>query len=237
MQSLQGKTILITRSKKRAEHLLHHYTSQGAKIIHIPLVETKAPSDHFASLDSALKHLHDYDCLLFTSQTAVEAFFTRPSAPSAEELSCRVFAVGPQTKAFLEKLGVQDIEMGTVSSSEGLLQHLKQFDLEGKRILFPRAKDGSDVLIDGVKRKGGNIIFVEAYQTEFPKDFNKEAFLKLLQGDDVDYIHFSSPSAVNHFCAVVKGQAWNEHHIQFFTLGETTKEALQQTPFAHLLKN
>jgi len=224
-----GKTILLTRPQsKRAERLKREFEADGLSAIHIPLIEITDPSDNYASLDSALSHLQDYDWLIFTSQNAVEHFFARPSAPSAEELQVRVAAVGPHTAKLLQDLGVDNVEFGELASSKGLLKHLESFEMEGKRILFPRAKEGKKILIEGLKRRGAEVVYVEAYQTVEAKEVDKERFTALFQENKIDIVQFASPSSVAAFFSILDPKQFENSKVEFLTQGATTEESLEE---------
>ncbi|MBI4126474.1 MAG: uroporphyrinogen-III synthase, partial [Deltaproteobacteria bacterium] len=152
--SYQGKTILVTRPAKQAGETIAELEQQGANVIHIPFIEIADPSDHYQGLDETLKKLYAYHWIVFTSQNAVTRFFARPLAPSGEELQQRVAAVGPQTAKLLHDLGVADLVVADETTSDALVRSLQSYDWKGKCVLFPRAKEGRDVLVKGLEQQG-----------------------------------------------------------------------------------
>ena len=222
MKTYQHKTVLITRPASQAAQTVAEFEAQGATVISIPLIEIVDPVDKYASLDSALANLNEYDWIIFTSQNAVLRFFSRPLAPAGEALQQRVAAVGPKTEQLLRELNVSKVEVASEASAQGLLAHLQNFDFAEKRVLFPRAREGKDTLIEGLKRCGANIVYVEAYQTILPRDFNAAELIKLIKADKIDAVHFASPSAVKNFKQILKFAKLSADKIELICQGETT---------------
>lgn len=231
--NFSGKTVLITRPKGQAGETVAELERQGAKVIHIPLIEIADPSDHYRGLDEALKKIYEYHWIVFTSQNAVTRFFARPLAPSGEELQQRVAAVGPQTAKLLKDLGVVNLVVADEATSDALIRSLQSYDWKGKRVLFPRAKEGRDVVVSELCSWGAEVDVVEAYQTIFPHDFDRERFMDVIRGDKIDVVHFASPSAVKNFAKVIDEMGLREKlkKIHFLAIGPTTMKVVQESGF------
>ncbi|OGQ22494.1 MAG: hypothetical protein A3I05_07755 [Deltaproteobacteria bacterium RIFCSPLOWO2_02_FULL_44_10] len=227
--NFKGKTILVTRPQEQAEKTIREFEAQGASVLHIPFIEITDPSDHYATLDEALASLFQYHWILFTSGNAVARFFSRPHAPCGKDLSSRVAAVGPETAKLLHDLDVHDMIIAETPSAEGLLEILRNYSFEGKRVLFPRAKEGRDMLVQGLEKRGAIVDVVETYQTIFPKDFDHEQFIHLMDEGKLDVVHFASPSAVKHFMQMILERGLQEKmcRLQFLAIGSTTETTLR----------
>ncbi|MBI4212665.1 MAG: uroporphyrinogen-III synthase [Deltaproteobacteria bacterium] len=226
--NLTAKTILITRPMDQAADTIAQFEAKGAKVIHIPLIAIVPPSDGYAGLDRALAELSSYDWILFTSQNAVAAFFSRPGAK--ENMRAALAAVGTKTAEALSRQGLKNIIVPKDHHAEGLLTVLAEHPLAGKKVLFPRAKEGRDVLADGLRSLGAKVDLVEAYQTILPKNFDEQRLISLIAEEKLDGIHFASPSAVKNFMAVVKraGLEAKLERLTFFAIGPATKAALEK---------
>ena len=227
---LQRKTILVTRPLKQAAETIAEFERQGATVIHIPLIEIVDPSDHYCALDEAIKRLYEYQWLVFTSQNAVMQFFSRPAAPCAEELTLRVVAIGSTTEKLLRDLGIVNVVVADEATSPGLLDTLSSYDIKGKRVLFPRAKEGNDVVADGLRRIGAHVDVVEAYRTIFPRHFDRGYFVSLINEKKIDVVHVASPSAVRHFMIVIDEEKLKEKiaSLEFLAIGPTTADEVKR---------
>lgn len=227
--SFAGETVLVTRPLEQAKKTIQLFEKRGARVVHLPLIEIVDPSDSFKALDRAIAQLEDYDWLIFTSQNAVLRFFSRMSASAAHELTVRIAAVGPSTAGLLRRLDVLDLIESDEPSAEGLLKTLEQYEMSGKRVLFPRAKEGRELIVDELQERGAEIEVVEVYQTMPPVDLDRHKLISLLQEGSLDAVHFASPSAVNHFFQIVEEEDIRSQldGIQFLVVGSTTAEALK----------
>jgi hypothetical protein len=76
MSGLEGRSIVITRSRAQAEPFAQALSARGAIPILFPTIEIR-PLDDCAALDDALAHLDQYDWIVFTSANTVSAVWER----------------------------------------------------------------------------------------------------------------------------------------------------------------
>ena len=186
--ALTGKTIVITRAASQSAELRNHLEDRGARVIECPTIHIVPPKS-WKPVDEAIRRLHTYNWLLFTSANAVEQFMDRmgerrPAIPIA--------VVGSATAAKLEAWGLKPALIPTEFRAEGLLAAFPD-NLVGVRILFPRAEVARELLPDELRRRGATVDVVTVYRTV--KAFSGN-IAEILQGERVDCIVFTSPSAI-----------------------------------------
>ena len=67
---LFGQTVVVTRTRQQASELSERLTQLGASVIEAPTIEL-APPDEFSGVDEALRHIANYDWVVFTSANGV----------------------------------------------------------------------------------------------------------------------------------------------------------------------
>ena len=185
---LSGKTIVITRAAAQSADLRNRLENLGARVIECPTIQIVPPKS-WKPVDDAIRRLHSYQWLLFTSANAVEQFMDRmgdrrPSIPIA--------VVGSATAAKLAEWGLDAAIVPKEFRAEGLLAEFPE-NLVGTRILFPRAEVARELLPDELKRRGATVDIVTVYRTV-------KAFAgnigEILESEQVDCIIFTSPSTI-----------------------------------------
>jgi uroporphyrinogen III methyltransferase/synthase len=186
--ALSGKTIVITRAATQSADLRKRLENLGARVIECPTIQIVPPKS-WKPVDDAIRRLHGYQWLLFTSANAVEQFMDRmgdrrPSIPIA--------VVGSATAAKLAEWGLDAAIVPKEFRAEGLLAEFPE-NLVGTRILFPRAEVARELLPDELKRRGATVDIVTVYRTV-------KAFAgnigEILESERVDCIIFTSPSTI-----------------------------------------
>lgn len=230
MISLSNKTVLLTRAANQSSRWISKLEAVGARVINIPLIDIIPPRDEYRSLDQSIKDLNNYDCVAFTSQNAVRTFFGRREISAAGLIPRHLFfaAVGPATARCIRGQGVEKVMIADSPDTQGLLRSLARIGMEGKRVLFPRACDGRDELVDGLRDSGADVNLVEAYQTRCPPDVDRARLIDLVDSGCIDIALFASPSAVNNFVATVgkdRARSFAERSLMV-PLGAITEEAM-----------
>jgi hypothetical protein len=127
---LFGKRIVVTRAKGQAETLSAKLHELGADVVELPTIEIRPASD-YAPLDRALDSLACYDWLIFTSVNGVRFFLERldRSGCDLRNMRARLCAIGPATRAALERVHLKVDLMGREYVAEGLVAALAPYDL------------------------------------------------------------------------------------------------------------
>ena len=205
---LFGRRIVVTRAKGQAEALSSRLRSLGAGVIELPTIAIEPALDS-EPLDCAISRLGEYDWLIFTSANGVRFFLDRldRSPTDLRSLRARICAIGPATRRAVEELHLKVDLMGEEYVAESLVEAFAAHDVEGKRILLPRAALARDLLPAELRRRGAVMDVVEAYRTVVPEEAHAQAREVFGAASKPDWITFTSSSTVKNLLRVVPPQA------------------------------
>ncbi len=195
---LEGRTILVTRALAQGGDLRRRLEALGAAVVHIPVIEIVPPAD-FGCVDDAVGRLAAYDWVVFTSANAVDAFLDR--AGSLPDV--RVAAVGRQTARALGRRRVGAQLVPDTFRAEGLLEAFPR-ELDGVRILLPRAEIADETLAETLRSRGATVDVLVVYRNRLPRRGRPE-LRRLLAGGGVDCIVLTSGSTVDNLIAMAGG--------------------------------
>jgi uroporphyrinogen III methyltransferase/synthase len=190
---LFGRRIVVTRARGQAEAMSAQLRELGADVIEVPAIEIRPPLDP-GPLDRAIENLAAYDWLIFTSANGVRCFVDRldHSARDLRAIRARICAIGPATRAAVEALHLKVDLMGKEYVAEGMLAAFAPYDLQGARVLLPRAAVARDTVPVELGKRGAQVDVVEAYRTVAPEDIADIAAL------DPHWITFTSSSTAQN---------------------------------------
>ena len=217
---LFGQRILVTRARGQAGALSAKLRALGAETIEFPTIEIQPAAD-YGPLDRAIANLAAYDWLIFTSANGVRFFLDRldRSATDLRALRAKICAIGPATRAAIEALHLKVDLMGTEYVAEGLLSAFAVHDLEGLRILLPRAAVARDLVPVELTRRGAQVDVVEAYRTGLPSATFDAAWKP-------DWITFTSSSTVQNFVEMAGADAIG--NLKVASIGPVTSARARQ---------
>ena len=211
---LFGKRIVVTRPREQAASLCTELRDLGADVVPFPTIKTRPPDD-WAPLDQAIGRLEAYDWLIFTSANGVRYFVERLDASSADlrNLGARLCAIGPVTAEHLQRLHLKVDCVPEEYVAESLLEALGEEDLDGKRILLPRAKVARDLIPAQLMKWGAQVDVVAAYETVIPPESQARAH-NLFSGDRKPaWVTFTSSSTVKNFVRLCSAGALDGVHV------------------------
>lgn len=195
---LQGKKVMVTRSREQASELSARLRELGAQVIEEPTIVIGPPED-WAALDQALAHLDNYDWLVFTSPNGARIFMERLWAKGQDARALgrlKVAAIGPGTDKTLHDFGLRADLMGQTFVAEGLLKAFSDLNLAGQRFLLPRAAETREALAKGLTDQGAQVTEVAVYKTRRPENLSPEALAALDTG--LDLVTFTSSSTASN---------------------------------------
>lgn len=199
---LFGKRVLVTRTREQASHLSALLRQQGAEPVECPTIQIE-PMEDTSALDQALLRLIEYDWVVFTSVHGVRSVLERlraaGSGPSALAVT-RLAAIGPATARELTEAGLGVAYQPQQYVAEAIVEGMNE--VEGKRILLPRADIAREALAIGLRAKGGLVDEVDAYRT-LPARAQAEPVRRMLAAGEIDAVTFTSSSTVRNFVALV----------------------------------
>jgi uroporphyrinogen-III synthase len=166
---LAGTRVLVGRARHQATALSAGLKRLGAGVIEIPVIQIRKPRS-YKPLDTALKAIADYDWLILTSVNGVEALSARMKRLRISPRHfkhLRIAAIGPATRADIEKLGLTVAVVPERYIAESVVEGLRG-KVEGKRVLLARARVARDVIPRELREMGADVTVVEAYETVVP---------------------------------------------------------------------
>jgi uroporphyrinogen III methyltransferase / synthase len=224
---LFGRRIIITRAQEQAGDFAASLRALGAQAIEFPVISLEPPSDA-TPLDAAIARLSTYDWLIFTSVNGVRFFLERldRSGTDLRSLRARICAIGPATRRAVEDLHLKVDVMPPEFVAEGVISALSIEDLNGKRILLPRAAIARDLIPSELRKLGAQVDVVAAYQNVIPKRAAEQAKTILADPHKPDWITFTSSSTVKNFLAVVGREALKD--VRIASIGPVTSQTIRQ---------
>ena len=192
---LTGKRILITRAVQQTTETTALIEKTGATCIAFPCLEYQVLQD---SIQQGLSLAKGYSDIVFTSVNGIHAVFKNCSSAHMDELQKkRIAVVGAKTAAALKNYGLQASIIPTTSSQQGLIQHYQAHGLP-QSMLFFRAEDGSDALLEYLQNQGVKTCLIKAYRSICPTNDNSEV-LTMLKKNSIDATLLGSSKTVAHY--------------------------------------
>ena len=204
---LFGKQIVITRTREQASDLVVRLENLGAACLEFPTIRL-APPTNWEDLDRAIHSLASFDWILFTSPNGVEAFFNRLMGLGLDLRDLKgpkIGAIGPATALALKEWKLRADLVPEKFQAEYILEALAPLGIAGKKVLIPRAEQAREVLPEGLRGMGAQVVVAAAYQT-LPDDSEKIPLLEKLQAGTVHCLTFTSSSTVLNFLGLFDRQ-------------------------------
>ncbi len=214
---LIGVRIVVTRPRGQAGELSRLLAQRGALVVVRPTIEVVLRDDPQTIERLAAIAPATTDAVLVTSGNAARALaaYTTPAARGVP-----VFAVGSATADALRRHGFGDVRVGMVASGEGLLDYMRGTlgdRLAGMRVVSPQSSRAHDTLVSGLVASRAHVEIVTAYDTRIVRDGEP------LPPEPIDWVTFTSPSAVEGFLAALR----LPNGARVACLGATTRDAAQ----------
>ena len=158
--------VLIIRSSDRAKPLRDLIDGYGMNSMALPIFNM-LPCDELAQAIRTGLAIHQADCIVFTSVTAVQfaqkisGFFDRPFPMT--------FAIGPATEEALKQAGIADIHLPpNVFSTTGLLQapFFSVSQIQHRSVIIIGGSDPKPELLSTLKTHGANVRYLSCYQRQ-----------------------------------------------------------------------
>lgn len=228
-QPLLGKTILNTRGKKQAAEFSRKIIEAGGTSIEVPLLTFQKPEES-AGIEEAIKNIHTFDWLIFTSKNGVDCFFDYYDCVNEKEDHKlplpKIAVVGTKTEQALNSKGHKAELVPDEFIAEGLFDRLRPFVKSGARFLLARGNLGRSYLVEELIKHGAQVTDLIVYET-VGNACEKERLIKLLKEKRIDIITFTSPSTVKQFHKMVEQSDWQEwtKDVIFACIGPETKKS------------
>lgn len=220
---LSGQRIVITRAEGQAEEFAARLRTLGAETVEFPVISILPPADP-GPLLRAIRSLGDYDWVVFTSVNAVRFFVEALDRSHADlrSLRARICAIGPATRAAVERLHLNVALTPAQAVGEGLVSAFASTPIAGQRVLLPRAAVARDIIPLELGKLGAKVDVVDAYRNEIPEDAAERA--AEIFARPADWITFTSSSTVKNFLAA----AGHDRMSQAASIGPATSDTLRK---------
>jgi len=218
---LFGKRIVVTRAREQASTFLTALSELGADCIEFPTIEVVPPLS-YEGLDRAIAELERYQWVIFTSVNGVKFFFERLRFLGKDSRSLKgmkVAAIGAKTGDAIRDNGIVPDLVPEEFRAEAVVEAFHREDVEGLRILLPRAAQAREVLPAELEKMGASVHVVEAYRTEKAHG-DKSILREMMEGKRIQMITFTSSSTVQNFI-----EAFDEEGERFFRWMENVSVA------------
>lgn len=237
---LEGRRIVITRTREQAGDLARALEAHGAAVVLAPVIRIE-PLPQLGALRAALAGLSAYRWVVFTSQNAVQIVFDRLVAWG---LGPRVFAgtsvaaIGSVTGDALSQRGVVPALVPDEFVGEALAEALATRaggSLQGSRVLIPTAQDARDALPASLGAQGAVVEVVPVYRTVRAATDLSALAAELRQGR-IDAVTFTSSSTVRHFVDLVGPGAATSGRFAAAVIGPVTAGTARELGIGDVLE-
>jgi uroporphyrinogen III methyltransferase/synthase len=211
--SLAGRRVLVTRAPAQAPALAEALRARGAEVLVLPTLTLAPPEDPeplaLAARDGA------YDLVVFSSHNVVERFFAVQGATLGRARAAAVGrkSAGARSRAWAQATAgaapaVEDarardaaVIVPPVHDAASLLVTLEAtLSLVGRRVLVPRAPEGRELLIDGLRARGAVVDAPTAYRLVCPPPAVPEVVADV---ERAEVLTFLSGRALENFLHVL----------------------------------
>ena len=160
--SLDGRSVVITRSRLQNESLKRLLEARGAHVVEVPLIDIAEPDDEGRERDEVLQRFHEFDWIVVTSPNGadrVAPFFSAAQAAGDESRFPRVAAVGEATARSL------NVSVDLVAEPARAEALASQFPDGDGSVLVVQGNLADAFLQESIAAKGWTVTQVVAYQT------------------------------------------------------------------------
>ncbi|MGQ3683487.1 MAG: uroporphyrinogen-III C-methyltransferase [Candidatus Loosdrechtia sp.] len=229
---LFAKTIVVTRSREQASEFADQLYELGASVIEFPTIEIAKP-DAIQPMDEAIKNIHTYHWIIFTSINGVDSFFQRlfELGMDIRDLKGINFcAIGPATEERIKNYYIKVDCRPPKFVAESIVEELKKVTvIKGKNFLLPRADIARSFLPEELQKLGGKVTDLVAYKTIMAQPVNINLADKIKNGE-VHIITFTSSSTVRNFIQMVgeKNIASFNGQVRYASIGPITTQTAEE---------
>lgn len=184
---LAGRKIVVTRAMHQSGDLTAALGARGAEVIELPAIEIK-PVEDLSALDRALENLESYELLILGSKNAAELVFARGVA-----IDIPIACVGAKTKSYVESKTTSEVLAPETHRAEALADLVANRlgtlrSSEPKRVLFPRAAEGREVLIASLEKLGVEVDAPAIYRIVPAAPATAETIARIARADAFTFL-------------------------------------------------
>ena len=177
--SLEGRSVVITRSIAQNESLRRLLESRGARVVEVPLIAVVEPDDEGRERDEVLQRFEDFDWIVVTSPNGADRVAPFLSAAHAAGDAKRFPLIAAVGEATARSVGTPVALCAEPARSDVLAQ---QFPEGSGSVLVVQGNLADNQLSDDIESKGWTVTRVVAYRTVHLRP-TKEMMLPALSAD------------------------------------------------------
>ena len=177
--SLEGRSVVITRSIAQNESLRRLLEARGARVVEVPLITVVEPDDEGRERDEVLQRLEDFDWIVVTSPNGADRVAPFLSAAHAAGDAKRFPLLAAVGEATARSVGTPVALCAEPARSDVLAQ---QFPEGSGSVLVVQGNLADNQLSDDIESKGWTVTRVVAYRTVHLRP-TKEMMLPALSAD------------------------------------------------------
>ena len=160
--ALDGRSVVITRSRLQNESLKRLLEARGADVVEVPLIDIAEPDDEGRERDEVLQRFHEFDWIVVTSPNGadrVAPFFSASHAAGDESRFPHIAVVGEATARTL------NVSVDLVAEPARADVLAAQFPHGSGSVLVVQGNLADSGLHESIAGKGWDVTRVVAYQT------------------------------------------------------------------------
>ena len=177
--SLEGRSVVITRSIAQNESLRRLLEARGARVVEVPLIAVVEPDDEGRERDEVLQRFEDFDWIVVTSPNGADRVAPFLSAAHAAGDAKRFPLLAAVGEATARSVGTPVALCAEPARSDVLAQ---QFPEGSGSVLVVQGNLADNQLSDNIEAKGWTVTRVVAYRTVHLRP-TKEMMLPALSAD------------------------------------------------------
>ena len=177
--SLEGRSVVITRSIAQNESLRRLLEARGARVVEVPLIAVVEPDDEGRERDEVLQRFEDFDWIVVTSPNGADRVAPFLSAAHAAGDAKRFPLIAAVGEATARSVGTPVALCAEPARSDVLAQ---QFPEGSGSVLVVQGNLADNQLSDDIEAKGWAVTRVVAYRTVHLRP-TKEMMLPALSAD------------------------------------------------------
>jgi len=225
MKRLDGLRILVTRSSSQASGFSDLLEKEGATVYEIPAIKIALLDEGMKELGQKLERLQDYDWMILTSGNTVDHLNDALRAAGKDWSGLRIACIGKATAAKVREFGGSVSLVPPQFRAESLAEEMQKQNLQGARILLPRAAGSRPILPDQLRKAGATVDEIHIYRAEIVPE-SRQTLQQLLNSGSLDYLTFTSSSTVRNFAELAGALPWQK--IPAACIGPITADTLRE---------
>ena len=237
-QTLDGTTVVVTRSREQNASLAKALSERGAEVVNVATIRFEHVHDHEAARRLKAER-ESYTHLVFTSQVAVRFFCALSEnigIPVDDWHPHSVAAVGAATAEALQAAGLRPTHTGKDGGASSLARKLLDACsvTPESRLLVPQSAIARPELVEELTAAGIDVTPLVVYETIAESaDAAGDFLARVRSGPAPNAILFARPSAVTSFIAMTgeAGERFLRSVPTIVSIGPTTTKSLTEHGF------